>query len=91
MTKSGRGVSVLAVDDSEATLELVDRILRSEGYVVYTAPRAVEAIDFLETQSVDLVITDLRMPGGGRIDARPPRARPLSGHGGRRHHGLRVD
>jgi len=54
---------VLVVDDSEATLEVLERNLRSQGYVVFTATGVNEAVQVLESAPVDLVITDLKMPG----------------------------
>jgi len=50
--------SILVVDDAPDTLELLQRNLESQGYQVFTAPDANEAIKILETTAVDLVITD---------------------------------
>jgi DNA-binding NtrC family response regulator len=50
------------VDDAEATLELLRRNLSSKGFSVFTASSVVGAVEFLELNSVDLVITDLKMP-----------------------------
>jgi DNA-binding NtrC family response regulator len=53
---------ILVVDDSPATLEVIQRNLEAAGYEVFTAPSVEEAIAFLEQNSVDLVITDIKMP-----------------------------
>jgi two-component system response regulator HydG len=53
---------ILVVDDSPATLEMIKRNLESRDFVVLTAPGAYEATAILEAQSIDLVITDLKMP-----------------------------
>jgi len=55
-------LSILAVDDSPDTLEILQRNLTSLNYRVYTAAGVAEAIDRLKSVSVDLVITDLKMP-----------------------------
>ncbi len=60
--------SILVVDDSPDTLEVLQRNLSSEGYRVHTASGVLEAIDLLKTTSVDLVITDLKMPRISGID-----------------------
>lgn len=60
--------SILVVDDSSETLELVQRNLAGEGYRVFTAPTVHEAIRLLEQQAVDLVITDLKMPRASGLD-----------------------
>ncbi len=53
---------ILVVDDSEATLEVLERHLSAAGYVVNAVRRAADALRMLEGEAVDLVVTDLRMP-----------------------------
>jgi two-component system response regulator HydG len=62
MKNSTEREKILVVDDSPDTLEVLQRNLESKGYHVLTALGAVEAIKILESVSVDLVITDLKMP-----------------------------
>ena len=59
---------ILVVDDSPDTLVMLERNLRSEGYEVFTAPGVAEAIRFLEDTSVDLVVTDYKMPKVSGMD-----------------------
>jgi len=59
---------ILVVDDSPHTLEVLQRNLTSEGYLVFTATSVGEAIRILETTTVDLIITDLKMPRVSGID-----------------------
>jgi two-component system, NtrC family, response regulator AtoC len=54
---------ILIVDDEENLVALFRRILQKEGYDVQCAFSGEEALDKLETEWFDLVITDLRMPG----------------------------
>ena len=68
MATSTKKDSILVVDDAPDTLELLQRNLESRGYQVFTAPNAMEAIKILETTAVDLVITDLKMPGASGIE-----------------------
>jgi DNA-binding NtrC family response regulator len=63
MATSPKKDFILVVDDAPDTLELLQRNLESRGYMVLTAPDAMEAIKILGTTGVDLVITDLKMPG----------------------------
>ncbi|MCP4706281.1 MAG: sigma-54-dependent Fis family transcriptional regulator [candidate division Zixibacteria bacterium] len=60
--------SILVVDDAPDTLEIVKRNLTSHGYEVFTANSVDNAIEFLDINSVDLVITDLRMPKVSGLD-----------------------
>jgi DNA-binding NtrC family response regulator len=62
MKNSLKKGTVLVVDDSPDTLEVLQRNLESQGYRIYTSPGAVEAIRILESAPMDLVITDLKMP-----------------------------
>jgi two-component system response regulator HydG len=62
------GTTILAVDDSAATLEVLRRNLEDAGYRVLTAPGVPEAIELLENHPVELVITDLKMPRVSGMD-----------------------
>lgn len=62
MKDSSKKKRILVVDDSPDTLEVLERNLKSKGYLVSTAPGAVEAIKIIESATIDLVITDLKMP-----------------------------
>ncbi|MBN1306759.1 MAG: response regulator, partial [Chitinispirillaceae bacterium] len=62
MNKTKPKHAILVVDDTPGTVEVIQRNLHDQGYAVYIASSAVEALDFLESTSVDLVITDLKMP-----------------------------
>jgi len=54
---------VLLVDDDETLLQLEHEVLRSRGITVKLARSAREAVDFLRRDSVDAVVTDMKMPG----------------------------
>jgi two-component system response regulator GlrR len=55
--------SVLLVDDDESLLRLMAIRLRGEGYAVQSAESGKDALRMLNTQNVDVVLSDLRMPG----------------------------
>lgn len=54
--------SVLIVDDSPTAGPELRQLLEREGYQVYTALRAEEALDALRTSKVDLIITEALLP-----------------------------
>jgi EAL domain-containing protein (putative c-di-GMP-specific phosphodiesterase class I) len=54
---------VLIVDDEQAILRAYSRVLASHGYVVTTAASAEVALESLAAEPVDVVISDLTMPG----------------------------
>ena len=53
---------ILLVDDDPLITELVIDMLCLEGYDVDTATNGIEALQKLERQRYDLIITDLHMP-----------------------------
>lgn len=59
---------VLVVDDEEMLLVIQRRTLKRLDAEVSVAKSADEARAILERQDVDVVITDVRMPGGSGID-----------------------
>ena len=54
---------VLVVDDDGAVAKSFDRVLTQKGYAVITAHDAREALERMRAEEVDLVFTDIRMPG----------------------------
>lgn len=56
------GARVLVVDDEPEMRNLMMRMLQSAGYDVRSAPDGEEALRLLDTETVDLVVTDLAMP-----------------------------
>ena len=53
---------ILAVDDDPAILDLVSRMLGLKGHSVLQASNGQEALDRMEDQEVDLILTDIQMP-----------------------------
>lgn len=60
--------TVLVVDDDEPNRVTLERILVREGYATFHAASGREALEILRAKSVDLVLTDLKMPGMTGID-----------------------
>lgn len=55
-------MDILLVDDNEDYLMLVREALALNGYTVYTATDGVEGCEVLSRRSIDLIISDVRMP-----------------------------
>lgn len=60
--------NILIVDDEKHYPMIIGEILQEEGYRTFTAPSGMEALDILNTQLIDLVLTDVKMPGMTGID-----------------------
>jgi PAS domain S-box-containing protein len=54
---------VLAVEDEPEVLDVLRAMLNAAGHAVITAASGREALELFEREPVDLVITDLGMPG----------------------------
>ncbi|HYB44463.1 MAG TPA: sigma-54 dependent transcriptional regulator [Candidatus Methylomirabilis sp.] len=60
--------SILVVDDTPATKEILNRSLAVEGYRVATAGSGEEALSRLEEEKFDVIVTDIVMPGVGGLE-----------------------
>jgi CheY-like chemotaxis protein len=60
----GAGETVLVVEDDSAVRRLVVRQLHELGYKVTESEGAAEALEILQRERVDLLFTDIVMPGG---------------------------
>ncbi|VAX22954.1 Hydrogenase transcriptional regulatory protein HoxA [hydrothermal vent metagenome] len=58
-------LTILVADDEQSMREFLEIMLKKEGYDVVTAPTAEDAIAAIETRSIDLVITDIKLPKAG--------------------------
>ena len=54
---------ILCVDDERVSLKVRSRVLEKAGHEVIQADSAAEALEILHSRPVDLVLTDLLMPG----------------------------
>jgi len=59
---------ILLVDDSPDTLEMLSRQLEELKVSILTAGNVEDAVNILKNTTVDLVITDYKMPGLTGLD-----------------------
>ena len=55
--------NILIVDDEKNYTTIIGEILQEEGYTSITASSGMEALDILNNEIIDLVLTDVKMPG----------------------------
>ena len=60
--------TILIVDDEKNYLVVLEALLGAEGYETITSPGAYNALELLRGSDIDLVITDVRMPGMSGMD-----------------------
>ena len=61
---------VLLVEDDPAVGELLRDGLRADGVELVTATTGPEAVDFLRTHQIDLILLDLGLPGTDVMEGR---------------------
>jgi putative two-component system response regulator len=66
--KESKVIQILVVDDEMQIRDILQRGLTQAGYECLTAAEAEEALRILASLSVDLVITDISMPGMSGIE-----------------------
>jgi CheY-like chemotaxis protein len=59
---------VLLVEDDDDNRELMAEVLEAAGYRVSTAATGVDGLRVLGAQAIDVVVTDVGMPGMGGIE-----------------------
>jgi PAS domain S-box-containing protein len=63
-TEQGREETILVVEDNSSLRQLVAKQLKALGYRFLGAQNGQDAMEILETEKVDLLFTDVVMPGG---------------------------
>ncbi len=54
---------ILIVDDENNILNMLERVLKHDGYSVLTASSGDLALNLIDRYAVDIVLTDIKMPG----------------------------
>lgn len=55
--------NILIIDDNKDVLEVFEQLLLEKGFSVSTANNGIAGIELFKSESFDLVITDINMPG----------------------------
>lgn len=70
---------VLIVDDDESVRDLLCSLLERAGYACLTAQDVSHGVEMLQTQQVDVILTDLMMPGSTAVEVVPVLERASGG------------
>jgi DNA-binding response OmpR family regulator len=54
---------ILVVDDEENMLQMLKTFFTEKEYTCFTASNGLAALELLDKEQVDVVITDMKMPG----------------------------
>ncbi len=63
-----RSIKVLVVDDERTIRELLSDTLAAVGYACLTAEDFRQAVDILDRENIDVVITDILLPGRSGVE-----------------------
>jgi response regulator RpfG family c-di-GMP phosphodiesterase len=61
-SQSGANATLLFVDDEVNVLSSLKRLFRPFGYRIFTAEGGTQGLDILARETVDVVVSDMRMP-----------------------------
>ena len=85
---AGAPLTVLFVEDHEDTRRIMAKVLHASGYIVRTAGGVKDALSILDSEHVDVLISDLGLPDGSGYDIMErirdrgtPKGIALSGYG----------
>ncbi len=70
---------VLIIDDEADLRNLIKRLLNLEGFTTFTASDVESAIQFLNNNEVDIIVSDVKLPDGNGIDLIPLIKKQLPG------------
>ena len=62
-------LNLLIVDDERSIRDACREVALSLGFIAHVADSAEHAYRLLQTQSIDAVLLDLRLPGAGGLEA----------------------
>ena len=57
-----KGIKILVVDDDPMIVHTIKHHLLREGYQVLASSNGMEALQLVENENIDLIITDIMMP-----------------------------
>lgn len=63
-----KNYSILIVDDEENVTRLLNKVLIKEGYETHMAHKGEEALEIIDNFDIDIVISDIKMPGMSGIE-----------------------
>jgi len=60
--------NILVIDDEAIVRVSCERVLTPEGYSVQVVSKGTDALEFLQNNQIDMVLTDLKMPDMDGLD-----------------------
>lgn len=54
---------ILIIDDEELIVKSLTKLLERHGFEVFMIKRGIDAVAIVEEETIDLIISDIKMPG----------------------------
>jgi DNA-binding response OmpR family regulator len=61
-------INILVADDEDLIRRALSRVLANKGHQVFSAENGAKALDYINTEKIDLIILDLLMPEKNGFD-----------------------
>jgi putative nucleotidyltransferase with HDIG domain len=59
---------ILVVDDEPSICDILEKFLKKKGYDIYRASDGKKAMALVESTSIDLIVSDIKMPGMSGVE-----------------------
>jgi len=66
--RTGEGISVLLVDDEPLVRQAYGRVLKKAGFRISTASGHADALECVNSEQFDVIVSDISMPDGSGLD-----------------------
>ena len=63
-----KNTNILIVDDQPQNIQILEELLRQEGFLIHTVSDGSKVLDFVQKQKIDLILLDIRMPNLNGFD-----------------------
>jgi len=68
MDLKNKNVNILIVDDQPQNIQILEELLRQEGFLIHSVHDGSQVLKFVQTQKIDLILLDIRMPNLNGFD-----------------------
>jgi len=68
MDLKAQNVNILIVDDQPQNIQILEALLEQEGFCIHAVGDGSKALKFVQTQKIDLILLDIRMPNLNGFD-----------------------